>query len=173
MPKDKLSNRIKTLTGATGSEISAVLVILLGLIIGLAVRTTSANDYLALQNNSVSDEVFQSLDSLAKAEQSTFVGTDIENVADSSLVKADTIVAKQQFLGSQLPSRKDEFTGIVNLNTASRVQLMKVPGIGEKTALAIIAYRESSPFITIEDIMNIKGIGQKKFEKMKSNIRVR
>jgi competence protein ComEA len=50
---------------------------------------------------------------------------------------------------------------------------MKLPGIGEKTAENIIEHRNSNPFSKPEDIMNVKGIGPKKFEKMKDMIEVR
>ncbi|MBI5325003.1 MAG: helix-hairpin-helix domain-containing protein [Ignavibacteriae bacterium] len=64
-------------------------------------------------------------------------------------------------------------TGKVNLNTASKVELMKLPGIGEKTAIAILEYRQSTRFNKPSDIMKIKGIGPKKFEKMREYLEVR
>lgn len=168
----KIVLSIKTFTGATKSELTAVLFVFLGLFGGLVLKGISFNSFQD-DNHSSQDLVFKVLDSLADAHESTFVGTDINNNPDSILAIADTIVEKEKFAGSQLPSRKEEFTGMVNLNTASRVQLQKVPGIGEKTAIAIIEYRKTSPFRTIEDIMEIKGIGKKKFEKMKEHITVR
>jgi competence ComEA-like helix-hairpin-helix protein len=61
----------------------------------------------------------------------------------------------------------------VNINAAPRDALMKLPGVGEKTAEAIIAMRAHVPFRRPEDIMNVKGIGEKKFEKMKAYIVVK
>ncbi len=164
-------SKLQTITGATNSEITAVLVILSGLLLGLIIRNSNINESLANKDDT-GDIVFRALDSLAEAQRTTFVGTDIENVADSNLVKADTVVEKQKFLGSHLPSKKENFQGIVNINTASKVQLMKLPGVGEKTAMAIIEYRKERRFFKISDIKNIKGIGEKKFEKMKNNITV-
>jgi len=61
----------------------------------------------------------------------------------------------------------------VNINTASVEELAALKGIGEKTAQAIVAYRRASgPFKTIEDIKNVKGIGDKKFEDLKDSITV-
>lgn len=172
MKLGNIKSRLQTITGATSSEVAAVLVVLSGLIIGLAVRNSNVNDSLASSKVS-EDVIFQSLDSLAEAQRTTFIGTDIENMPDSSLAKADTVVEKPVFLGSHLPSKKESFSGVVNLNTASKVQLMKIPGVGEKTAMAIIEYRKDRKFTSIAEIMNIKGIGEKKFEKMKKNITVR
>lgn len=59
---------------------------------------------------------------------------------------------------------------IVNINTASAEELMSLNGIGEKTAAAIIEYRKDSPFEKPEDIMNVKGIGEKKYENIKNSI---
>ena len=49
-------------------------------------------------------------------------------------------------------------------------ELMKLKGVGEKTAGKIIEYRAQSPFEKPEDIMNVKGIGEKKFEDIKDHI---
>jgi competence protein ComEA len=50
---------------------------------------------------------------------------------------------------------------------------MNLPGVGEKTADMIIEYRNSSRFRKIEDIMNVKGIGPKKFENFKEYIEIK
>jgi len=62
----------------------------------------------------------------------------------------------------------------VNINTANQEELEKIPGVGESTANSIIEYREKTgKYTTIEDIMNVSGIGQSKFEKMKDYITVK
>ena len=53
--------------------------------------------------------------------------------------------------------------GLVNLNTATLEQLMSLPGIGQVTANAILEYREQNHFERVEDIMNVTGIGEAKF----------
>ena len=63
--------------------------------------------------------------------------------------------------------------GRVNINTASREQLMTLSGIGEARAEAIIAYRrEAGPFLVIEDIMKVPGIKEAAFQKIKDDITV-
>lgn len=63
--------------------------------------------------------------------------------------------------------------GRINLNTATKEQLMTLSGIGEARAEAILAYRrESGGFKTIEDIMKVSGIKEAAFQKIKEDITV-
>ena len=59
---------------------------------------------------------------------------------------------------------------LISINTASKEELMTLPSIGEAKALAIIEYRNSQKFNTIEDIKNVSGIGDALFEKIKDFI---
>lgn len=66
-----------------------------------------------------------------------------------------------------------EDSDTININTASKEQLTVLSGIGESKAEAIITYRqENGPFSSIEEIMNVSGIGEKTFENIKSLISV-
>lgn len=61
----------------------------------------------------------------------------------------------------------------INLNAATIDQLETLPGIGRKTAERIIEYRtKSGGFKRIEDLMNVKGIGEKSFLKLKPLVSV-
>lgn len=61
----------------------------------------------------------------------------------------------------------------IDINKASAAQLEKIPGIGSQTAQKIIEYRtQNGKFRTIEDIKNVSGIGDAKFETIKKFIRV-
>ena len=66
----------------------------------------------------------------------------------------------------------DDNNTLINLNNASKEQLLTLTGIGESKADQIIEYRNSNKFNTIEDIKNIKGIGDSLFEKIKDSITV-
>jgi competence protein ComEA len=61
----------------------------------------------------------------------------------------------------------------VDLNTATQEELAKLPGIGDKVAARIIAYREENGvFESAEEIMNVRGIGEKTFLKLRDNLYV-
>jgi competence protein ComEA len=63
--------------------------------------------------------------------------------------------------------------GVVNLNTASEAELMRLPRIGETVARRIIDFREKhGPFQRLEDLMNVQGIGEKTFEKLRPHLAV-
>jgi len=59
----------------------------------------------------------------------------------------------------------------INLNSATVEQLQSIPGIGPATAKNIVEYRtKAGKFNRIEEIINVKGIGEKKFQKIKDRL---
>jgi competence protein ComEA len=62
---------------------------------------------------------------------------------------------------------------VINLNTASATDIATLPGIGPKTAELIVQYRQKNgSFKKVEEIMNVKGVGEKTFLKLKSRLTV-
>jgi competence protein ComEA len=74
---------------------------------------------------------------------------------------------------SDRSAMKSAPAGPVNLNTATAAQLESLPGIGARTAALIVEYRQKNGgFKKIEDLMNVRGVGEKSFLKLKPLITV-
>jgi competence protein ComEA len=60
----------------------------------------------------------------------------------------------------------------LDLNTATVEQLDTLPGVGEVTAGRIVAYRSAHPFTTVDELLEVPGIGQRRFEQLKDLVTV-
>ena len=97
--------------------------------------------------------------------------------AESYLILAETVADGQKLVVPSLEEADgDRYgqavragdTGLVNINTADKEELMTLPGIGEAKALAIIAWRtEHGSFQSTEEIMQVSGIKESAYEKIK------
>jgi competence protein ComEA len=94
----------------------------------------------------------------------------------SALAIVSLLMAAPHSTVAQTTSRaaaKTTAAGIVNINTASAADLEALPGIGAKTAARIVEYRQKNgPFKKIEELMNVRGVGEKNFLKLKPQISV-
>ena len=71
------------------------------------------------------------------------------------------------------PGAKAAPAQVVNINTAPADQLERLPGVGPTTAARIVEYRQKNGgFKKIEELMNVRGIGEKAFLKMKNQLAV-
>jgi comEA protein len=152
--------------GFTQLEIKVILFLIVIFLIGLGTK------YILFQQSAANAKAFDYY-----AQDSVFESIE---TPDSNLSKAEignkVVDYKQEVLDfnttnfknskKEIPSEKS-----ININTASIKDLEKLPGIGEKTAESIIDFREKiSRFQKLEDILNVKGIGSSKFNKIKKYI---
>lgn len=107
----------------------------------------------------------------------------VDNICDNkndALIKEDnsTIVEKEENSTvnekeESIDNKKEENNyKLVNINTATKEELMSISGIGESKANSIIEYRNKNKFSKIDDILNVSGIGESVFEKIREYITV-
>lgn len=106
----------------------------------------------------------------------------MDDAAEESLNLAEKVADGMQIVvmsreeaavAASMEALEVQNSGLVNINTASREQLMTLKGIGESRADDIIRYREESGgFQVIEDIMKVPGIKEAGFQKIKDSITV-
>ncbi|MFQ6618951.1 MAG: ComEA family DNA-binding protein [Fidelibacterota bacterium] len=94
----------------------------------------------------------------------------LEGPSDSTFGTFPPIEAKIDTSILSNPGRRDDK---INLNTAERDELVKIPGIGPKIAERILNYRKNiGRFESIEEIKNVQGVGERTFKKIKEHIYV-
>ena len=94
--------------------------------------------------------------------------TDVTKTEESSTEK---YVTTSSGVSSNKEKTENTQNSKININTATQTQLETLPGIGPSTAIKILTYRkEKGKFKSIEDIKEVSGIGDSKFEKIKEYI---
>ena len=89
------------------------------------------------------------------------------------LAAAPSLDATQEKASARSSGKPAAAAVVVNLNTAPATELQTLPGIGAKTAARIVEYRQKNgPFKKIEELMNVRGVGEKNFLKLKSQVTV-
>ncbi len=164
---EKISKRI----GFTGTETSIILFIIFACLIGITIN---------LIKNAKNDESF--LEFSYKQDDSLFnAASGDPGIQDSVNDLERKKIASQHelldFTKEKLQERnvkkKSSVQKVININTANKEELTQLPGFGEKTAAAVIDYRlKHGKLKNIEELLNIKGIGKKKIEKIKSLVTI-
>jgi len=121
-------------------------------------------------SNKVSNETNNEIDkNLKDARSENISKKKVSSTSPSSTSSTDKTVNHSKV---KVPEKKAPINRIVNINTASVVELQTLSGIGPRMAERIIEYRRTKSFASIEDLMEVSGIGEKKFESIKKFIRV-
>lgn len=115
------------------------------------------------------DSMWQETEPISETQAVTTVSS--ETAQQESYIP-DTVTAEQQTHISEAPAETAEPNELININTATADELKQLNGIGDVIAARIVEYAQTVGFKTIEDIKNVKGIGDKKFENIKDKITV-
>ncbi|MCK9210966.1 MAG: helix-hairpin-helix domain-containing protein [Ignavibacteriaceae bacterium] len=152
--------KLSRLTSLTETEINIFIFVVAMLCIGIGIKYFTSSQELKSKKFSYAKE-----DSLF----AYFNGLELDTAAaesESLFPNEKPFIAKNT---EQLPYAKKTFSGTLNLNKASLDQLTTLPGIGNKTAEQILAYRNRVGTIkSLDELLNVKGIGEKKISKLKS-----
>ncbi len=134
-----------------------------------------SNESVKAYDFSKDDSVFRERSAGIDKIKSSVVDSDSSDKKEDSLINKleateDSLQKKEKLSkANDISYFKNE---ILNINTATKEELIDLPGIGEATAEKIISFREQKKgFKKIEELMNVKGIGKKKFENIKNYIK--
>jgi len=84
-----------------------------------------------------------------------------------------TLIALCTSAFAEAPSETAAPAGVVNINTADAAQLALLPHVGEKAAQRILDYRKAhGPFAKTTDLMEVKGFGEKSFERLRPYVTI-
>lgn len=127
--------------------------------------------YALPKNARVQDAISAAGGFLAEAEKSQINLAAL--IEDGEKLDIPYVEGASPILATPMPEVVTSTTELINLNTASALELEALPGIGPTTAQKIVDYREQNgPFINAEDIINVSGIGPGTYERIKDLITV-
>ncbi len=160
--------------GFTKQDIALIGFLLVTFIAGLIVKVSGWNnkDKMSFDYNRKDSEFEQQVKSaFAELKQSSLSSDEVVKLGKLKSINDSLTVLKENKESLDKPLLKLDKK--ININQVYSADLQILPGIGEVTSERIIDYREQNGgFKKIEDIMNVKGIGPKKFEKIKDYITV-
>lgn len=160
---DKLSKII----GFTGTEIKIVFFIIITFILGFSYKT------FILDKQKTPDKIldYSNLNVLLDNYGEKKLNTDSLKSNDKKVDYKQEVLDFNTHSFNNIQKKVIPAEKSINLNTAGFSELTKLPGVGKKTADEIIKYRKSiKQFNNINELLNVKGIGSSKFEKIKKYI---
>jgi competence ComEA-like helix-hairpin-helix protein len=165
MAKISFVRHVQEFFGVTKNEVVAVMVLVGGLVVGVVVRYNPFGTIHPAEYDPVlAQRIYSVLDSIAEVENRLYTGVDEQG--NAPLIPGDTAkaIARYSTKKKELPTKK------VNIAIALKAEMMRLPGIGEAMADRIVEFRKTTSFTSTEDLMKVKGIGKKKFEKIEPYI---
>lgn len=91
----------------------------------------------------------------------------LDDANTSNLNLARKLKDEEKIVIKSYLDKNDDEDAKININTATKDMLTSIPGVGSKMADKIIKYRQEHPFNSVDELLNITGIGKKKFEEIK------
>lgn len=91
----------------------------------------------------------------------------LDDANTSNLNLARKLKDEEKIVIKSYLDNNDDEDAKININTATKDMLTSIPGVGSKMADKIIKYRQEHPFNSVDELLNISGIGKKKFEEIK------
>ncbi|HKQ96916.1 MAG TPA: helix-hairpin-helix domain-containing protein [Candidatus Polarisedimenticolia bacterium] len=99
--------------------------------------------------------------------------TTLRRIATLFLLTLAFTAAAPPFSAAAPAAAAQATEGKININTASAEELQSLPGIGPSYAQRIVEHREKNgPFKKVEDLLNVRGIGEKTFEKIRDRLTI-
>ena len=121
---------------------------------------------------SVADEITAAVTTTATAATETVTVSTGESTSASVAVPEEPVISTEKSSPDTVSERENK-SGLVNINTATAEQLMTLKGIGEVKSQAIIDYRnKNGAFRNIDQLLFVKGIGEKTLDKIRDHITV-
>jgi len=155
----KVSEDLRTYFAITKTELIIAFMLCFGLIVGIVLNWFDMG--VKAKRAKEIEHVIQIADSLARADSILALN---DSLAILNPDEADSPFAT--YKKKELPKE------IININSASLEKLTQLPGVGQKMAEQILEHRKLHKFKYKKDLMNVKGIGKKKFAKLELYISV-
>jgi len=141
--------------------------------------TKNADTSLINLAKKIKDEmviIIYSKEEVKKSKEDNVIVQVIEKECDCPIVNNDACISNDDNKNNDNKNDDSQSSGNtnnndvnekINLNTCTLEDILKVPGLGEKKAQAILEYRNDFGFRELDDLLNISGIGESTYEKIK------